>query len=51
LGSDIQIGALSSGTAAISLLCAKAKYQVSCLQTSWKRYGWRGSILRETIFL
>ena len=40
LGNDIQVGALSSGTAAISLLCDTSKYQVSSLQKSWNKYGW-----------
>ena len=37
LGNDVQVGALSSGTAAISILCATSRYQVSSLQTSWNK--------------
>ena len=40
LGNDIQVGVLSSGTAAISILCATSRHQVSSLQTSWNKYGW-----------
>ena len=37
LGNDVQVGALSSGTAAISILCATSRYQVISLQTSWNK--------------
>ena len=37
LGNDVRVGALSSGTAAISILCATSRYQVSSLQTSWNK--------------
>jgi len=39
LGNDVQVGTLSSGTAAISILCATSRYRVCSLQTSWNKYG------------
>jgi dTDP-4-amino-4,6-dideoxygalactose transaminase len=39
LGNEVQVGAISSGTAAISILCTRLRYQVSSLQTSWNKYG------------
>jgi dTDP-4-amino-4,6-dideoxygalactose transaminase len=39
LGNDVQVRALSSGTAALSILCATSRYQVSSLQTRWNKYG------------